>query len=59
MLGVCDQLGDGADRLLENVVCNAEGIGKGDLLIGDKFQAVGMMIKESTLSERLAMPPSA
>ena len=40
MLGVCDQLGDGADRLLENVVCNAEGIGKGDLLVGDKFQAV-------------------
>ena len=40
MLGVCNQLGDGADSLLENVVRDTEGVGKGDLLVRDKFQAV-------------------
>ena len=35
-----DQLGDGADSLLEHVVRDTEGVGKGDLLVGNKFQAV-------------------
>ena len=40
VLRVCNQLGDGADSLLQNVVRDTEGVGKGDLLVRDKFQAV-------------------
>ena len=40
ILAEAHQLGDGGHRLLQNVVGDAEGVGKGDLLVGDVFQPV-------------------
>ena len=40
ILAVADELGDGADGLLQNIIRNAECVGEGDLLVGDEFQAV-------------------
>ena len=40
VVGIAHQLGNGADRLLEHVVGNAEGVGKGDLLLGDVFEPI-------------------
>ena len=40
ILAVADELGDGADGLLQHVVGDAEGVGEGDLLVGDELQTV-------------------
>ena len=40
VLAEADQLGNGGHGLLQHVVGNTEGVGEGDLLVGDVFQPV-------------------